>query len=111
MDNMPNLTAAQFERLGVLFDELGEVVQAAAKTQRHGYTTYHPDTHISNAISIAAPKHDNKDQLEYELGHILYAMELLANAGDIDLAAVNAYKVEKQKRKNNYLHHQPIVGP
>jgi hypothetical protein len=38
-----DLTDAEAERLAMLAEECGEVVQLIGKILRHGYTSYHPD--------------------------------------------------------------------
>ena len=48
-DHFNRLSPAQAERLAMLIDECGEVIQIAGKILRHGYDSYHPDRpHISN---------------------------------------------------------------
>ena len=43
------LTPAQAERLAMLAEECGEVIQIVGKILRHGYANYHPDKpHVSN---------------------------------------------------------------
>ena len=43
------LTPAQAERLAMLIEECGEVIQIAGKILRHGYNSYHPERpHITN---------------------------------------------------------------
>lgn len=43
------LTPAQAERLAMLAEECGEVIQIVGKILRHGYSSAHPDRpHVSN---------------------------------------------------------------
>lgn len=43
MDHFNGLSPAQAERLAMLAEECGEVIQAVGKILRHGYDSYHPD--------------------------------------------------------------------
>ncbi len=56
MPHFNNLTPGAAERLAVLAEECGEVIQAVSKIQRHGYDSGHPRGDTSNV-----------DDLEYEL--------------------------------------------
>jgi len=48
-DHFNGLTPAQAERLAMLIEECGEVIQIAGKILRHGYDSYHPDRpHMTN---------------------------------------------------------------
>jgi hypothetical protein len=50
MEHFNKLTPAQAERLAMLIEECGEVIQIAGKILRHGYQSYHPERpHVSNA--------------------------------------------------------------
>lgn len=52
-EHFNKLTPAQAERLAMLIEEAGEVIQAAGKILRHGYSNYHPDTpHITNRETL-----------------------------------------------------------
>ena len=42
-DHFNRLTPAQAERLAMLAEECGEVIQMIGKILRHGYDSYHPD--------------------------------------------------------------------
>lgn len=42
-DHFNRLTPAQAERLAMLAEECGEVIQVVGKILRHGYDIYHPD--------------------------------------------------------------------
>lgn len=42
-DHFNKLTPAQSERLAMLAEECGEVIQIVGKILRHGYDNFHPD--------------------------------------------------------------------
>jgi NTP pyrophosphatase (non-canonical NTP hydrolase) len=90
------LKPAEAERLYLLIEEMGEATQAACKVLRHGYRSGHPD---------GGP--DNRQELEYELGHVRYAMILLCEAGDLEKTAVHESANEKAGTIKQWLHHQP----
>jgi hypothetical protein len=43
MTHFNQLTPAEAERLAMLAEECGEVIQVIGKILRHGYDSYHPD--------------------------------------------------------------------
>ena len=66
-------TRAQAERLNMLIEECGEVIQAAAKVLRHGYGSYNPDApHLG----------DNKYQLGRELSDVRAIMAMMRAGGE-----------------------------
>lgn len=89
------LSDAQHERLSILAEECGEVVQAVCKILRHGYESRNPDdlTHIGN-------RHD----LEVEIGHVSYAVKMLTMTKDLDSETIAAYARNKSTRIERYLH-------
>lgn len=94
----PNLSPAQFERLSLLSEELGEAVQAVGKILRHGLNSTNPDgnPYVTNAMA-----------LELELGDILAAVELLCVSGDLFRKSIELRVPAKLKKVRRYLHHQP----
>ncbi len=93
------LSPAQVERLSILAEECGEVIQAVGKILRHGYESVDP---------TGQKKGTNRQQLEVEIGDILAARSLMAQCGDIDLFATNKAKAIKLDRlcSGKYTHHQ-----
>ncbi len=85
---------ATIERLAMLFEEAGEVVQIVGKTIRHGFQSSHPNT----------PQITNKMNLEEEIADFLIAVNLLVQEGDIDRRRINQLTLSKKGRKNKYLH-------
>lgn len=96
-DDVPfnQLTPAQAERLALLAEECGEVIQAVGKILRHGYESRHPD---------GGPT--NRQTLEIELGHVDTAISALDRSRDISYAAVVDAAIEKKVKVMQYLHHQ-----
>lgn len=92
------LTSGEIERLALLAEECGEVLQIIGKVLRHGYESYHPDdTRLTN-----------RDLLTKELGDLSMAMDLMAARGDVDGAKVAQRQQEKYDRVRQYLHHNTI---
>lgn len=93
---MSRPTPAEAERLHVLIEEAGEVIQIACKILRHGYESYHPDVDDKT----------NRDELMREMGDLRYAMTLLAAADDVERDVVVDYSVKKAIKIQEWLHHQ-----
>lgn len=89
------LTPAEVERLALLIEDCGEVIQAATKILRHGYASTDPANEDHNG---------NRYDLGYESGQLLHNLERMEGCQDIDNDAVAA---GYDSRKNMpYLHHQ-----
>lgn len=67
------MTPAQHERLVMLAEEAGEVVQACTKALRHGLDGYHPHRAGTNAEDLLA-----------ELTDLMAIVDRMYAAGDID---------------------------
>ena len=89
------LTFAEAERLALLLEELGEAQHAIGKILRHGYGSCHPD---------GGPF--NRENLEKELGDVLFAIQLMTDNGDLSYFEIEEHKREKRNRVSEYLHHQ-----
>lgn len=87
-----NLTPAEAERVAMLLEEAGEIVQACGKILRHGFESYHPDD----------PRTTNRMLLSREIGDILAVIDLMD--GDLD-ATVCDFDAAID-RKLRYTHHQ-----
>jgi hypothetical protein len=72
MDHYNNLTPAEDERLTILIEECGEVIQAACKIQRHGY------------VGRYETGEGNRFALECELGDVRHILDRMLAAGDVD---------------------------
>lgn len=92
------LTPAEAERLALLSEECGEVVQAIGKILRHGYGSYHPAD--PGGLS-------NRQMLERELGDLAAAVGIMNAVGDIEERSVDQWMLDKLVRVRAYLHHQP----
>lgn len=90
------LTDAEAERLAILIEECGEVVQIACKILRHGFASYHPS---------GGPA--NREELEKELGDLACAAELLVRARDVRKRRIAEHAGEKIDSLRKYTHHQP----
>lgn len=81
------------ERLAFLQEEMGETQQAVGKVERHGFF----------AMWDTAT---NRDKLELEAGHVLAALALLFEAGDLRASHVQLWALAKLKNMQPYLHQQ-----
>lgn len=91
------LTNSQVERLAMLVEECGEVIQAATKVLRHGYESFDPDNPALTS---------NAEHLEREICDLLAVVRGMTILGDLgnepsirDLATV-------WLRKMQWTHHQ-----
>jgi NTP pyrophosphatase (non-canonical NTP hydrolase) len=91
------LTPAQAERLAILAEECGEIIQVVGKILRHGYDSHNP---------YAPVKVTNRELLERELGDVLVAFGLLADRKDISSEVVSKRCDIKEERIKEFLHHQ-----
>jgi len=93
-EHFNRLTEAQAERLAMLAEECGEVIQVVGKILRHGYDSYHPND----------PSTTNRDLLGYEL------TDLLAVAASLCRDSVPEGSLHDQdrawERKLRFAHHQ-----
>ena len=94
-DHFNGLTPAQAERLAMLAEECGEVIQIIGKILRHGYANYHPDR----------PHITNKQLLQRELTDLfavqnqIYAQDRVSLPSSLSVDAAWAKKLR-------YSHHQ-----
>jgi NTP pyrophosphatase (non-canonical NTP hydrolase) len=87
------MTPGERERLVMLIEECGEVIQAASKCLRHGYESTHPKGGETNRQYVTR---------EYEdLLSVVWAMR---QAGDIPM--VDTWPDETWECKLKYTHHQ-----
>jgi NTP pyrophosphatase (non-canonical NTP hydrolase) len=89
------LSDAERERLAILAEECGEVIQIIGKVLRHGYESRHPN---------GGPT--NRELLESELAHVGVAKDRMCRARELDGERISKAYVEKYGRANNYLHFQ-----
>ena len=93
------LSDAQTERLALLAEECAEIGQAVGKTLRHGYGSRNPT--VDNGPT-------NREDLEREIGDLLWAIDLMAHTGDISMLRARS-KQGRHERKCRYLHHQDTI--
>jgi NTP pyrophosphatase (non-canonical NTP hydrolase) len=72
---------AEAERLAILMEEMGEALQAMGKVIRHGWLSVDPTKKPEDQTT-------NQDDLTRELGHVMAALEIVAQAGDVSGKAV-----------------------
>lgn len=99
MDPAPQFTAQQYERLGILCEELGEALQALGKAQRHGFYSSNPHRPDDG---------DNQMQLERELGHVVAAMSMLSEVTGLSLERISKHCEDKKRTVQKWLHF-PVV--
>jgi NTP pyrophosphatase (non-canonical NTP hydrolase) len=100
------LTSAEAERLAILAEECGEVIQAVGKILRHGYQSYNPHLITQEMDDAGEIPPCNVSELEKELGHVRFALCMLADAGDISKGRIEAFSLVKAENIRKYLHHQ-----
>ena len=94
------LSDAETERLALLAEECAETGKAIGKILRDGYPSRNPD--IADSPS-------NREDLEHEVGDLLWAIDLMAHCGDISMLRSRA-DAGRHARKTRYLHHQNHEG-
>jgi NTP pyrophosphatase (non-canonical NTP hydrolase) len=96
-----HLTPAEAERLALLAEECGELVQAIGKVLRHGYGLVSPDDlHGENNLA----------RMESEIADVRAAITLMTVAGDIDADEIQDLSKLKLKNVQKYLHHQTMIA-
>ena len=94
------LNKSETERLALLGEECAEIGQKIGKILRHGYQSRNPD--VTNGPT-------NREDLEREIGDLLWAIDLMAHCGDVSLLRARA-DAGRHARKTRYLHHQNGEG-
>lgn len=75
----------------IMQEECAEVIQAISKIMRFGWDDYHPETGISNRCS-----------LERELADLIVMITLLKDTGELDLHAMERFKMLKLEKLKLY---------
>ena len=88
-------TDAELERLAMLAEECGEVVQMVGKIILHGYKSYHPND----------PSTPNRILLSEEVGDIEAVLSMMRENNDIPLLPSRDI-LAKKERKMKYAHYQ-----
>ena len=89
------LTAGEVERLAILAEEMAETIQEIGKILRFGFENYH-----------LTAKYVNREHLEMELGHVLWAVDLMKEKGDVSKTQIKEHAFERGNRPDNHLYHQ-----
>ncbi len=97
MTHFNQLTPAEAERLAMLAEECGEVIQVIGKILRHGYESYHP----------ANPRLTNRDLLAKELRDVNAVLQ--AMSGELSGYSIQDW-LGVWERKLQYTHHQEKLG-
>lgn len=98
MNHFAGLTPGEHERLALLMEELAEAIQAIGKIMRHGYSSFDPTKDVRDT--------DNRTDLEKELGDVMFSIELLSAAGDVDESTIDTFTTMKAQNVWQWLHHQ-----
>lgn len=93
-----HLSDAEAERLAILSEECGEVIQAVSKILRHGYLSRNPNLPDGSI--------GNRCMLEKEIGDVRWAVEAMIEAKDVNNGEIEGWKVSKAEKARPYLHHQ-----
>lgn len=95
------LTPAEAERLAMLAEEAGEIVQACMKVLRHGYESYNPDRPSDGS---------NRQQLARELGNFDHITTIMFDCGDYEMVDVRVGIDRKRRSLKHYAHfeHKPV---
>ena len=104
LDFSNNLTEAELERLAILSEECGEVIQVVGKILRHGYESSSPVVHDLGQES-------NRVILQKELCDLLLMITFMVISGDMseEFDNSNEYVNGKIERLNKYFHHNEIT--
>jgi hypothetical protein len=96
---LPRLSPAELERVAILADQCGQVVQICGKILRHGYESCNP---------FDARCKPNRLLLEREVGAVRGAIDLLINRGDIDRKEIAVWRRRKRSSLAQWTHHQGL---
>lgn len=95
MTHFNNLSPAQAERLAMLAEECGEVIQVIGKILRHGLYNHHP----------LNPGMPNSELLRRELDDVDAVVAMMIEAGDLIEQEFEELSLSRAK-KLRYAHHQ-----
>lgn len=93
MTSKSRLSWEEEEKLYLLIEECGEVIQSASKILRHGYHSENPATGERNRAA-----------LEREIADVLLAVNILQASGDVDQDTVQGHYELAIQRKHRYIH-------
>ena len=91
------LIESEVERLAILAEECGEVIQIVGKVLRHGYSSHNP---------LAPSPIHNRGLLAKEIGDLRWIISLMLSEGDVTEGAVIQRERLKGESAKPFLHHQ-----
>lgn len=92
------LSEAEAERLAILTEEAGEVLQEIGKISRHGFDSDWPK----------GSGNTNRRKLEKEIGHFIFMVDFMIVNGDISKENIEASAKEKNETIKPWLHHNKV---
>ena len=92
------LTPAEAERLAILAEECGEVIQMVGKILRHGLDNFNP---------FYERRVTNRELLSQEVGDVYAIVRVMMRTGDLDEVKVFHSDQSKIDRMWPWLNHQP----
>lgn len=98
---MNELNEDQLERIAMLMEEAGEIVQICGKIIRHGYTSVDP---------TAEEPRENVALLEDEIEDLSSIALLMNKAGDIHTSTAHVDLAVILNKKAKYIHSQESLG-
>lgn len=97
-EHFNQLSPAEAERLAMLSEEAGEIVQIVGKILRHGYDSYNPNDQLQVT---------NHANLQNELTDLMAVFHGMKLAGDLPTYMPREIDIERAwQRKLRYSHHQ-----
>jgi len=93
-----DLTPAEAERVALLVEECGEIIQMGGKILRHGYESVNPFDGV-NALT-------NRQRLQNEIGDLRAVIKLMIHNNDMLEGEIIVATQAKFKRMEPWLHHQ-----
>lgn len=91
---------AELERISILGEECGEIVQAIGKVMRHGWTA---TMDMGPELEM---QFNNRSDLEREIGNLYAAVDMMAEAGDLDMAKISDASIEHREKLRDFTYYQ-----
>lgn len=99
MEHFNKLTPGEAERLAILAEEAGEVIQIIGKILRHGYESYNP---------FDMNRTTNRVLLEREMADFYHAVGMLSALGDVSALNLSKETFDRVVKGKKYTHHQTL---
>jgi hypothetical protein len=94
---LPGLSLAELERVAILAEECGEVIQVCGKILRYGWESCSPFDERCRP---------NRVLLERELGDVRAIIDLMLQSGDVRRVDVAAWRDQKRTALRRWTHYQ-----